>query len=144
MKRSQARSDEAIEFARSQRRTANQFASTVWQWIRNRQVDNVKFRREFPIPPYTVDFCSVERKLIIEVDGESHFTEEGQQHDQIRDRFLRELGYRVLRINGYDLLRDDSTVIETIREFIESSGNANCPSPLTPLPEAGRGEKDLT
>lgn len=88
MKHSQARSPEAIEFARSQRRTANEFASTVWQWIRNRQIDGAKFRREFPIAPYTVDFCCVDCMLIIEVDGDSHLTEEGKLHDQMRDRFL--------------------------------------------------------
>ena len=81
MKRREARSSESIEFAKNQRRTANEFASTVWQWIRNRQIEGVKFRREFPIRPYTVDFCSVEERLIIEVDGQAHFSEEGERHD---------------------------------------------------------------
>lgn len=142
MKRSPTRSKQAIEFARYQRRTANEFANTVWQWIRNRQIDRAKFRREFPIPPFTVDFCCVERMLIIEIDGEAHFTDEGQLHDQIRDRFLRSLGYRVLRIQGYDVIREGGFVIQWIREFVTSSGDSPNPSPPTPLPEAGRGEND--
>jgi len=120
VKRREARSSEAIEFAKSQRRTANEFASTVWQWIRSRQIEGVKFRREFPIPPYTVDFCSVERKLIIEVDGQGHFSEEGERHDQVRDDYLQRLGYRILRVPGYEVIRDGSKVIDQIREFAKS------------------------
>jgi very-short-patch-repair endonuclease len=78
MKRSRARSPEAIEFARAERATTNEFASTVWQWVRNRRIANQKFRREYPIPPYMADFSCVELKLILEIDGVEHFTEDGQ------------------------------------------------------------------
>jgi very-short-patch-repair endonuclease len=123
MKRREARSSESIEFAKNQRRTANEFASTVWQWIRNRQIEGVKFRREFPIPPYTVDFCSVEERLIIEVDGQAHFSEEGERHDHARDQYLESLGYRILRIPGYDVIRDGGKVIHQIGEFVRSKQN---------------------
>jgi very-short-patch-repair endonuclease len=69
MQRSRARSPEAIGFAHTERATANQFAGTVWQWVRNRQIAGQKFRREYPTPPYTADFCCVELKLILEIDG---------------------------------------------------------------------------
>lgn len=145
MKRSRARSQESIEFARNQRRTSNEFAATVWQWIRNRQIGGAKFRREYPIPPYTVDFCCVERKLIIEIDGEGHFTEEGLEHDRVRDRFLRNLGYKILRIPGYAVIREDGDVITRIREFVRETGEMKSPSPPAPLPfvPQGRGEKEL-
>ena len=68
-KQSQARSPDAIEFARSQRRNQNDFAAAVWQMLKNRRCRGRKFRREYPIPPYTADFCCVKLKLIIEVDG---------------------------------------------------------------------------
>ncbi|MCU0709854.1 MAG: endonuclease domain-containing protein [Pirellula sp.] len=121
MKRSNARSSEAIEFAKSQRRASNEFASTVWQWIRNRQIDGAKFRREFPIPPYTVDFCCVERMLVIEVDGDGHFTDEGRRDDEVRDQFLQRLGYRILRIPGYDVIREGGNALQRIREFVQSA-----------------------
>ena len=70
MTRSKSRSEEAIEFARAQRQGANEFAWTVWQWLRNRGCHRQKFRREFPIGHYTADFCCVELKLIVEIDGE--------------------------------------------------------------------------
>lgn len=57
MRHRKSLSKEAIDFARSQRQEANRFAWTVWQWLRNRKCLGQKFRREFPIPPYTADFC---------------------------------------------------------------------------------------
>jgi very-short-patch-repair endonuclease len=115
MKRSRARSPEAIEFARFQRAGANEFTHTVWQWLRNRQICNQKFRREHPIPPYTADFCCVALKLIIEVDGADHFTAAGQERDRVRDEFLSRQGYRVVRISGYEVLRAGNEVLELIR-----------------------------
>src|SRR3712207_4030631 len=106
IKHTPARSSEAIEFARDQRSTANEFAATVWQWIRNRQVCRQKFRREYPVPPYTADFCCVELKLILEVDGASHVSDEGKVRDLTRDEALSEQGYRVVRISGYDIVRE--------------------------------------
>jgi very-short-patch-repair endonuclease len=114
MKRSRARSPEAIEFARSQRASANEFAKTIWQWVRNRQICHQKFRREYPIPPYTADFCCVELKLILESDGADHFTEAGQERDRVRDEFLNSQGYQVVRISGYDVLREGKEVLERI------------------------------
>ncbi len=124
---------------------ANDFASTVWSWIRNRQIFGQKFRREFPIPPYTADFCCVELGLVIEIDGEPHFTETGRKRDGIRDLFLQRCGYRVLRIPGYDVVKDDEKVIESIREFVKDAldsgknwpADENSPSPPAPLPESG-------
>jgi very-short-patch-repair endonuclease len=104
LQRSRARSPNAIEFAGSQRVTANEFASTVWQWIRNRQFRRQKFRREYPIPPYTADFCCVELKLILEIDGAEHHGEGGKERDCIRDEFLARQGYCVVCILGYEIV----------------------------------------
>ena len=126
------RDPDAIAFARDQRGRANEFAHAVWQIVRNRQCRNQKFRREYPIPPYTADFCCVALRLIVEVDGEHHQTEEGRQRDELRDRYLAEREYALLRIPGYKVLRDPAGVrclIETaIDQRIEHLG------PLTPSP----------
>ena len=118
MKRSRARSHAAIEFARTERATANEFANTGWQWVRNRQICNQKFRREVPIPPYTADFCCVELKLILEIDGADHFTAAGQERDRIRDEALGKQGYRVVRIPGFDVLREPERVRQCIEERV--------------------------
>jgi len=121
MKRCRSRSKPLIEFAGEQRRAANSFAATVWQWIRNRQIFGQKFRREFPIPPYTADCCCVELRLVIEFDGQSHFTDDGRAHDRVRDQFLGRCGYRILRMPGYDMVRDGGKVIQSICEFVQAA-----------------------
>ncbi|WP_390621071.1 endonuclease domain-containing protein [Stieleria neptunia] len=65
--------------------------------LRNRRCRNQKFRREYPIKPYTVDFCCVDLKLIIEVDGKQHQTDEGRQYDQRRDQYLPSEGTKSCR-----------------------------------------------
>ena len=121
IKRTPARSEASIDFARDQRQMAHEFAATVWQWLRNRQIERRKFRREHPIPPYTVDFCCVEERLVIEVDGEPHLTESAQRYDRDRDRFLNQLGYKVLRIPGYEVIREDGQALKKIREFVREA-----------------------
>jgi very-short-patch-repair endonuclease len=141
MKRSRARSPEAIVFARAERATANEFANTVWQWVRNRRICNQKFRREVPIPPYTADFCCVELKLVLEIDGADHFTADGRQRDRVRDDFLKRQGYWVVRIAGYDMLREPSLCLKKIEEEVKKRMRSlENPSPPAPLPAAGRGE----
>ena len=73
----------------------------------------------YPIPPYTADFCCTALKLIIEVDGESHQSAVGQCRDEARDRFLAEQGYLVLRLRGYEVLRDPASARCQIEQAIE-------------------------
>jgi very-short-patch-repair endonuclease len=110
---------EAISFARDQRARANEFAQNVWEMLRDRGCRKQKFRREYLIPPYTVDFCCVALKLIVEVDGEHHQTDEGRQHDHRRDHFLAEQGYHVLRFPGYEVLQNAALVRQQIEQAID-------------------------
>ena len=134
MKRRPRRNPETIEFARDQRARANEFAADVWQMVRDRRCRGQKFRREYPIPPYTVDFCCVALKLIVEIDGDHHQTDEGRQHDERRDRFLSEKGYEVVRIPGYRVLRDPTAVQRLIEQAIDQRLQQRCPSSPALLP----------
>jgi very-short-patch-repair endonuclease len=137
MKRSRARSPETIQFARTERATANEFAATVWQWVRNRRIANQKFRREYPIPPYTADVCCVELKLILEIDGVEHSIDDGRHRDPVRDDFLERQGERVVRIAGYDVLREPSLCLKKIEGEVKKRILAlETPAPLAPLAAA--------
>ncbi len=78
--------------------------------------------------------------LIIEIDGEGHFTKEGIEHDRVRDHFLQNLGFKILRIPGYAVIREEGDVIGRIREFVGSmradvrSDELRGAEPLTPTP----------
>lgn len=124
MTRRKARSEAATEFARDQRRGANEFAWTVWQWLRNRQCHGQKFRREVPIGPYTADFCCLELKLIIEIDGEPHLTEEGRERDRKRDAYMKKQGYKILRVPGYEVIREDGGAHDQLWDFVKAALDA--------------------
>ena len=90
-----------------------------------------KFRREHPIPPYTIDFCCLALKLIVEVDGEHHQTDEGRQHDQCRDQYLAEQGYQVVR---FRVMRSCGIRLPCGAESNRQSINVCRKLPLIPSP----------
>ena len=136
--RSTRRDPENIVFARDQRARVNEFAQDVWQIVRSRQCRNQKFRREYPIPPYMADFCCVALKLIVEIDGEDHQTDDGKARDAARDKFLAEQGYEVLRIPGYQVAQDPAAVRRQIESTIDDRLDALGD---TELPLGGLGDR---
>jgi very-short-patch-repair endonuclease len=77
----------------------------LWQVLRQRP-QGLKFRRQHAIGPYVVDFCCVNRRLVVEVDGAVHGMGTQPQRDVERDRFITENGYRVLRVSAARILAD--------------------------------------
>ncbi len=107
-----------IAFAKHQRKTANSFELLMWQLLRNRQRCGMKFRRQHPLGRFTADFYCPEAKLVIEVDGEHHFTEEGKAYDQRRDAWMTEQGIRVLRFTGKQVEFETQMVIKMIEQAL--------------------------
>lgn len=102
----------------------------LWSKVRNRQVHNIKFRRQFGIGKYIVDFYSAQLKLVIEIDGPSHFTDEGIEYDKARTNYLQSLGLKVIRFTNDDIYRRVNSVIEQISKEIEKIvKRENAPSP---------------
>ena len=56
--------------------------------------------------------------LVIEIDGQPHLTPEGIAHDRVRDRFLKSQSYKILRIPGYEILRDSNAARDRIVGFV--------------------------
>ena len=102
-----------IKRARRLRRRMSLPEVLLWQQLRKRP-DGLKFRRQFPINEMTVDFACLERRLIIEVDGEGHNFGDQPGRDAGRDAVLRREGFRVLRIAARDVLRDIDAVLRFI------------------------------
>jgi len=78
----------------------------LWGKLRNRQLAGAKFRRQLPIGPFIADFASIEARLIVEVDGDSHGSEEDDVKDAARTAWLERNGWRVMRfwtteVNGH-------------------------------------------
>ena len=105
--------------ARRLRRQATDVENRLWCRLRSRQVTGAKFRRQEPIGPYFVDFCCVEAKLVIEIDGGQHADQ--QEQDQQRDAFLARCGYRILRFWNHEVVENCEAVVERIAAAVRSA-----------------------
>ena len=106
-----------ITRARRLRRDQTDAERKLWNRIRSRAIDGCKFVRQEPICPYFVDFVCRERRLVIELDGGQHAESE---RDVVRDRWLADHRYRVLRFWNNDVLTNMDGVLETIAAALDA------------------------
>ena len=110
-----------IELAKKLRKNQTNAEVFIWQLLRNRQIANAKFRRQHPIEGYIADFYCHEQKLIIELDGGQHFTEEGLLKDALRTQRLNELGITVLRFDNQQVFLETEAVLQVIYSALNQS-----------------------
>lgn len=127
-----------VSLAQNLRNNMTKEEIMLWQHIRQRQINGIKFRRQTPIGKYICDFVSFENKIIIEIDGGQHNFGEQKQKDTERDKFLKSQGFTVLRFWNTDITQNIEGVLAKIRETL-------C-SPLVGGPKSSisrRGERGL-
>lgn len=101
----------ANERARRLRREATNAERKLWSFLRERQLEGHRFRRQHPLGPYIVDFVCLEQKLIVEVDGATHGEPEELARDAKRTAWLKERGYRVLRCDNIEIYENLDMVV---------------------------------
>ena len=75
----------------------------LWQYLRKRAIQNSRFRRQYPIGNYIVDFVCKEKRLVIEIDGGQHNEPEKIKYDIERSAYIQSQGYRILRFWNNDI-----------------------------------------
>ena len=105
-----------IKAARALRLNMTDAEKLLWKNLRRKQL-GVKFRRQYPLLGYIVDFVSFEKRLIIEVDGGQHLE---SKQDKVRDQTFREGGFMVLRFWNTDVLRNVEGVVEAIKKEVDT------------------------
>jgi primosomal protein N' (replication factor Y) len=113
----------------------------LWSRLRQRQL-GYAFRRQHPIPPYTVDFACIQKRLVIEADGGQHAD---SPSDVRRDRFLRRQGWTVLRFWNNDILQNIDGVVQVVSACLAAAPTQPSPvnggglnEPVLPSPARGR------
>jgi very-short-patch-repair endonuclease len=119
----------SVSQARLLRRNSTDAERVLWWYLRSRQPAGAKFRRQEPIGRYIVDFCCVEHKLIVEVDGGHHAEDRQEEYDRERTAYLERCGYRVLRFWNTEVFGETEGVLGVIWEAIVGSPHPD------PLPE---------
>jgi very-short-patch-repair endonuclease len=91
----------------------------LWQRLRNRSLAGFKFVRQAPIGPYIADFLCRETKLVVEIDGATHSTDEEIASDNRRTRFLEEQGFCIIRFTNEAVFESSDGVLEAILARLE-------------------------
>lgn len=104
--------------SRELRKNQTPWERRLWNEIRNRKINNLKFRRQFKVGKYIVDFCCLDKMLIIELDGGHHNENEIKKEDRIRQGYLESRGYRILRIWNNEIDKNIEGVIATIIQAV--------------------------
>lgn len=102
------------QISRNLRSNMTDAETLLWSKLRGKQLKGCQFYRQKIIGNYIADFYSPKSKLVIEVDGGQHYSEEGKEKDRKRDDYMRILGITVLRFSDTEVLRDIDTVLEKI------------------------------
>ena len=109
----------------------------LWRHLRNRELGGWKFKRQYPVGPYIVDFICVEKNLVIEVAGGQHA--ENEKQDNQRSAYLNHMGYRVFRFWNNEVLKETEAVLEAIFAILaDAKENSPSPQPSPPLGERGK------
>ena len=108
--------------ARELRQPLTPQENKLWQRLRGKQLDGLKFRRQHPIYRFILDFYCPQQKLVIEIDGDAHAEPEQQRYDQARAEWLEQRGLRVIRFTNREVETNLEGVLMTIAQACAVDG----------------------
>ena len=89
----------------------------LWWYLRDKRL-GCKFRRQHSVGGYILDFICKEKKLIVEIDGGIHLQKENKEYDDVRDKYFRELDYKILRFTNNEIENEIEKVVEKIKSYL--------------------------
>ncbi len=104
--------------ARELRKRMTPAEKVLWEKLKGKQFNGLKFRRQHPIAKYIVDFYCHSQKLVIELDGSIHDIEDQKEYDSGREFELQELGLKVLRFKNEEVIQFPEKVLSKILESL--------------------------
>ena len=103
------------QLRQSLRNNATSVEALLWRALKGKQVEGLKFRRQFGIGPFVLDFYCPELRLGIELDGGVHKEAYTSDYDEMRTRFLNENRIKVLRFDNEVVYNNIEGIIEAIK-----------------------------
>jgi very-short-patch-repair endonuclease len=109
------------KFRRKLRHKLTPAEATLWRYLKNKQLENRRFRRQFGVDKYVLDFYCPSEKLAVELDGKHHYSEEGMAYDSERDQFLVQQGIKVIRFENVEVFENINGVLDKIKSCFKRS-----------------------
>jgi len=103
------------------RKKSTKAEKILWEYLRNRNLAGFKFKQQYSVDSFIIDFYCPKVKLGIEVDGEVHFTEEAKNYDENRSEFLSDFGIDIIRFRNDDIYNNLKVVLNTIEDKLKKS-----------------------
>jgi very-short-patch-repair endonuclease len=124
--------------ARALRKNSSNAERVLWSALRDHRLNGAGFRRQVPIKKYIADFVCHAARLVIELDGGQHFSDQAERLDAQRSAVIEAKGFHVLRFSNHEVRTNRSGVLETIAAAVAAR------APTLTLPrERGRGQEKL-
>jgi very-short-patch-repair endonuclease len=123
--------------ARALRRISTDAERILWSELRDHRLGGAGFRRQVPIERYVADFICHAAKLVIELDGGQHFSDQAEQADAARSAAIEAKGFEVLRFSNHDVMTNRAGVLETIAAAVAAR------APTLTLPRERGREQSL-
>ena len=102
------------QYSRDLRKSMTDAELLLWSKIKGKQLKNCQFYRQKIIGNYIADFYCPKAKLVIELDGGQHYSNEGKTKDAARDVYMAGIGLKVLRFSDRDVMKNFNGVMEKI------------------------------
>jgi adenine-specific DNA-methyltransferase len=119
-------------FARNLRHRQTDAETLLWHHLRSRNFQKIKFRRQHPVGPYIIDFCSLEIWLVVELDGGQHAL--NRPKDEKRTHYLQQAGFRVVRFWDHEVFQMIDAVLERIQQKTQETPSPRpCLEPRLPV-----------
>jgi very-short-patch-repair endonuclease len=99
----------------------------LWRYLRGKRMAGHKFRRQFSVDQFIVDFYSPELKLAIEIDGDSHAGEKEGKYDKLREKHFSRLGVNFLRFTNQEVMKNLESVLMAIASGVAKKTPPNLP-----------------
>lgn len=106
----------AREFRNNQTRAENK----LWKLIRQKQILNYRFRRQYVVAGFILDFYCAKLKLGIEVDGGVHNIKENKEYDKEREEIIKQYNIAIVRITNKDIENNIFNVLKNLKEYIRN------------------------
>jgi len=123
---------ELFRYAQEMRKNPTESEKVLWNILRKFRYKGYIFRRQHPIDIFIADFYCHKLKLIVEVDGEVHDSEQAMEYDDGRSAELEKYGLNIIRFTNYQVLKEPDKVTNHIQSYI---------SILTSPSPPGEGDK---
>ncbi len=111
------------------RNNSTESEQLLWKHLKNKKLSEIKFRRQYSVDKYILDFYSIELRLAIELDGEIHNDIDVKEYDEIRTQYLLKRKIKVIRFNNKEVFNNISGVLNLIKLEIEKYNNLPPPAP---------------